>query len=280
VRIGVIVPMTSQPDTKTMVAWPDVRRFAEHAESVGVASLWVFDHLYSGYGDAEPEDIHEAWSVLTALAAVTSTAELGQLVTCASFRHPAVLAKTAVTVDEISGGRLTLGLGAGWYDREYHDFGFPTDHRASRFAETLDIVLPLLRGETVTVDGRFHQVRGVTLKPAPARRIPVLIAGQRPRMRSMIAAHADAWNTAWYAAPNELYATRTAEMRASMDEAGRDHTSMRWTVGMAWKADDMDANAAALDAFAALGVDDVIVNLGSASTDSLDRLAKTAATWL
>jgi probable F420-dependent oxidoreductase len=280
VRIGVIVPLAARRDTGEVPTWPEIRRFAEHAESIGVSSLWVFDHLYSGAGDAPPADIHEAWSILTALAAVTSRAELGQLVTCVSFRDPGVLAKAAVTVDAISGGRLTLGLGAGWYDREYHDFGLPTDHRATRFAEALDVILPLLRGETVTTQGTYHRVDGAVLKPAPQRRIPILIAGTGPRMRGLVAAHADAWNTAWYTEPDERMATLTGQMRASLDEAGRDQASLRWTVGMSWTKDRIDTNRKALENFAGQGVDDVIVALGTPSTKRLDQLAEAASAFL
>ena len=279
-RIGVTVPMTRQRDTDELPTWAEIRHFAEYAESLGFQSLWVFDHLYNGHGDETPTEIHEAWSILTALAAVTSRVELGQLVTCASFRNPGLLAKMATTVDEISSARLTLGLGAGWYDREYHDFGYPIDHRASRFAESLDIILPLLRGETVTLDGRFHQARDAVLVPTPSRRIPVLIAGQGPRMRRMVAEHADAWNTCWYAAPDERLTTRLAEMRSSLDEVSREHASLRWTVGVTATHEEDLAYAEALEGFADLGIDDLIVSTGSASLATLDRLAKLGSRWL
>jgi len=272
--------MTQQADTGTVPPWPVIRQYAEHAEGLGLHSLWIFDHLYSGHGDVTPEAIHEAWTLQSALAAATSRVELGQLVNCVTFRSPAVLAKMAVTADDISGSRLLLGLGAGWYDREYHDFGFRTDYRGTRFAEAMDIITPLLAGETVTYQGRFHQVENATLLPAPSRHIPVLIAGAGPRMRSLAAQHADAWNTAWYAEPDERFEARMADMRASLDEAGRDHASMRWTVGMSPKADSDGAYTAALDAFAEKGVDDLIVAVTGTDLGALDRLAKAAAAYL
>jgi len=279
-RIGVTIPMTVQADTGELPGWPEIRRFAQHAESLGFHSLWVFDHLYSGSDSTPAGPIHEAWSLEAALAAVTTRVELGQLVTCVSFRSPGVLAKVAATTDEISNGRLTLGLGAGWHDREYREFGFPTDHRGSRFAEAIDIILPLLAGETVTTDGRFHSVDGARLLPPPARRIPILIAGQGPRMRRMIAERADAWNTAWYRSPNERLAGNMAEMRSSLDEAGRDHGSLRWTVGMSPQPDDDPAVGDAIMSFADLNIDDLIVSVPSVSPEALDRLAKAAAPWL
>jgi probable F420-dependent oxidoreductase len=273
-RIGVIIPVTKTRDTETLPTFTQLRDFAQHAEGVSIDSAWVFDHLYAGYGDVPPDQIHEAWTVLSAIAATTSRIELGQLVTCVSFRSPALLAKMAVTVDEISGGRLTLGIGAGWYDREYHDFGFPIDHRGTRFDEALKIMLPLLRGEQVTFEGKYHQVRDVALLPPPSRRIPLLIAGQRPRMRGLIAQHADAWNTAWYPEPNDVMHGRMAEMRASMDEAGREHSSLRWTIGMASTNQTVDELAAAMRQFQKVGADDLIISLGTVDTKALDRVAE------
>jgi alkanesulfonate monooxygenase SsuD/methylene tetrahydromethanopterin reductase-like flavin-dependent oxidoreductase (luciferase family) len=118
--IGVVVPMSLSDGPGRMPTWPQVRAFGEHAEAVGLQSLWVCDHLLSGPSDG----IHEGWTILTALAASTNRVELGQLVMCTSFRRPALLAKMATTADAVSGGRLILGLGAGWYDPEYEAFGY------------------------------------------------------------------------------------------------------------------------------------------------------------
>src|SRR5215813_7118831 len=146
-----------------MPAWSEIRDYARHAEAIGLDSVWICDHLLSGPDDQRVEAILEAWTILSALAATTDRIELGQLVMCVSFRNPALLAKMAVTADAVSGGRLVLGLGAGWYDPEYQMYGFPTDHRGQRFAEALQIIAPLLRGETVTVAGRYHQVSEAVL---------------------------------------------------------------------------------------------------------------------
>ncbi|MGY0231913.1 LLM class flavin-dependent oxidoreductase [Longispora urticae] len=273
-RIGVIVPMTRLDDTGKLSTWAEVRGYARHAEAVGVDSLWVFDHLYSGHGDVPPDDIHEAWTMQAALAAVTDRVELGQLVTCMAFRPPALLAKMAVTVDEISAGRLTLGVGAGWYDREYEDFGYPTDQRGGRFAEALELLVPLLRGESVTFEGRHHRAAGATLMPAPARRIPLLIGGFRPRMLRLTARYADAWNTAWYPGPNERLAERLADLRAALDAEGRDPETLRVTVGMLAPQTDAGELATTIDAFAALGVvDDLIVMQTQQNPAALDLLA-------
>jgi alkanesulfonate monooxygenase SsuD/methylene tetrahydromethanopterin reductase-like flavin-dependent oxidoreductase (luciferase family) len=184
------------------------------------------------------EGIHESWTILAALAASTRRAELGQLVTCTSFRPPALLAKMATTADAVSGGRLILGLGAGWYDPEYTAFGYPTDHRAGRFEEAIAIIAPLVRGERVTVAGRWYQVREAVLCPPPDRPIPILVAAQGRRMLRLTARYADAWNTAWYGLPDQLLRRRLAGLHAALEAEGRDPATLRRTVGMeVWDPD-------------------------------------------
>src|SRR6266540_2222258 len=158
-RIGVVVPMSMSDGTGEVPSWPEVLAFTERAEALGLHSVWVCDHLISSPPGRPAEGIHEWWTILSALAASTSRVELGQLVMCASFRNPALLAKMAATADAVSKGRLILGLGAGWYDPEYEAFGYPTDHRVGRFEEALRIIGPLLRGESVAFNGRYHEGR-------------------------------------------------------------------------------------------------------------------------
>ena len=130
-----------------MPRWSDLKAMAQCAEAVGFNSLWVPDHLMCAHpatGEARLA-VWECWSVLAALAAATNDIELGTFVACTSFRNPALLAKMADTVDEISNGRLILGLGAGWMEAEFRAFGYPFDNRVGRFEEALQIIYPLLR---------------------------------------------------------------------------------------------------------------------------------------
>lgn len=150
-----MVPMSAS-DGSQMPRWLDILGFAQHAEQLAFDSLWVCDHFISDPGDKPIEGIHEAWTILSALAVSTTRVELGQLVMCASFRSPGLLAKMAATADAVSGGRLLLGLGAGSYDAEFKAFGYPTDHRASRLEEAIQILNELLDGQRVTFNGRFH----------------------------------------------------------------------------------------------------------------------------
>jgi alkanesulfonate monooxygenase SsuD/methylene tetrahydromethanopterin reductase-like flavin-dependent oxidoreductase (luciferase family) len=285
-RIGVVVPMAVSDGPGRMPTWPQVRTFAQHAEAVGLHSLWVCDHLLSGPPD---DGIHEGWTILAALAASTSRVELGQLVMCTSFRPPALLAKMATTADAVSGGRLILGLGAGWYDPEYQAFGYPTDHRVGRFEEAIAIIGPLLRGERVTLAGRYHQVRDAVVHPPPERPIPILVAAKGRRMLRLTARYADAWNTAWFGLPDDLLQRRLAELNAALEAEGRDPATLRRTVGMEVRDPEatapggdpgegfggaVDELARAVDAYEQLGIDDLILQLEPKTTRSLDRVAE------
>ena len=156
------------PETEYEVRWSELKAMAQLAESAGFDSLWVGDHLL--YRDEEgTRGPWEAWSQLAALAAVTERMELGPLVAATSFHNPAMLAKKAATLDEISGGRLILGLGAGWNETEYSAYGFPYDHRVDRFAEAFTIIRTLLREGAIDFDGQFYQARDCELLPRGPR---------------------------------------------------------------------------------------------------------------
>jgi alkanesulfonate monooxygenase SsuD/methylene tetrahydromethanopterin reductase-like flavin-dependent oxidoreductase (luciferase family) len=281
-----MVPMSFSDGLGRMPAWPDIRAFAEHAEAAGLDSVWVSDHFFGSMPGAPLEGVHEAWTIVSALATATSRVEVGQLVTCASYRNPGLLAKMAVTADAVSGGRLVLGVGAGWHDPEYDAFGYATDHRVSRFEEALDIIVPLLHGETVSFIGRYHRVADAVLLPQPDRRIPLLVAGNGPRMLRLTAHHADAWNTAWFARPNERLRTRIAALEAALEAESRDPSTLRRTLGMyvadpAHSPDESNAFtgsvselAETLASFGGLGFADVIVVLEPMNALSLDRLAE------
>jgi probable F420-dependent oxidoreductase len=181
--------------------WNNLKAMARHAEAAGFDSLWVADHLVFPLStpDEPSPGRWECWSVLAALAAVTSRVELGTLVICTSFRNPALLAKMADTVEEISDGRLTLGLGSGWFEAEYQAFGYPFDHRLARFEESLQIIQGLLRGGAIDFRGQYHQVRDLELRPRGPRPggPPILIGARadRPRSLRLTAQYADQWNT-------------------------------------------------------------------------------------
>src|SRR5262245_2693590 len=172
---------------------------ARAAEDVGFDTLWLGDHLLYRYGDGSTRGPWEVWTMLSAIAASTSRIRLGPLVAAAGFHSPPMLAKLAATVDEISGGRLIVGLGAGWNETEFRAFGFPFDQRISRFEEAFTIIRTLLRDGAIDFDGRFYQARDCVLLPPPAREggPPLMVGSIGPRMLQITLPYVDLWNV-WY----------------------------------------------------------------------------------
>ena len=287
-KIGAILRAAEVDGDDGTPPWDDVRAFALAAEDRGLDSVWMWDHFFHRAPDGSIEGMHEAWTILSALAAATTRVELGTLVMCTSFRSPGLLAKMAATLDGVSGGRLILGIGAGWYDAEYQAFGFPLDRRVARFEETLRIVRSLLDGDTVTFTGEFNQLEGAVLAPAPARRIPVLVAGDGPRMLRLTARHADAWNVAWYGLPDEGLRSMLSAFDEVLDAEGRDPADVQRTVGVTIRdpAEPVQVDeehafrgsvgemAVVFDDYAQLGVDHLILEIGPKTEASLDRVAE------
>lgn len=218
-RVGIQLP-----EVEREVRWPEYVSMARTAEEVGFDSVWLGDHLLYRDDDRPERGPWEAWTMLAALAAVTERVRLGPLVASAAFHAPAMLAKLAATVDEVSGGRLVLGIGAGWNEVEFRAFGFPFDHRVDRFAEAFEIALRLLSGDRVTLDGRYHRVEDVVLLPRPARRVPLMLGSTGERMMSIALPHVDMWNT-WfdlYGNTPEGFAAESAKVTAAAERVGRD----------------------------------------------------------
>src|SRR3954453_18881635 len=143
-RVGVVLPIGEDDAGGGIADYPAIRAVAVAAEAGGFGSVWVFDHLLYRF-DGEESGIHECWTILSAIAEATSRVELGTIVMCTGFRNAALLAKMAATLDSVSGGRLILGIGSGWHDPEFEAFGYPTDHKVSRFEEALTVITDLVR---------------------------------------------------------------------------------------------------------------------------------------
>lgn len=200
-KVGLILPETERQMNGGSARWRDLLEMAHLAEEIGADSLWITDHLIHRVPGEEQRGMWECWSLISALAAVTEKPEIGTLVLCNSFRNPALLAKMADTVEEISNGRLILGIGAGWNKPEYDAFGYPFDHRTERFAEALTILTGLLRDGHIDFDGTYYQARDCELRPrGPRPQGPPIMVGASqagPRMLELTARHADGWNT-WF----------------------------------------------------------------------------------
>jgi F420-dependent oxidoreductase-like protein len=221
------------------------------AEDLGFDHAWIVDHLVDTDGPPS-HPIHEAWTLLAAIAARTSRIRLGVLVTSNTFRHPAVLLKSAVTVDHISGGRLILGLGTGWHADEHRRYGIALPEpaeRVDRFEEAVELISLLMSQERTTFTGRHYQLDDAPLEPRPLQtpRIPILIAAHRPRMLRLAARYADQWDT-FAAMPDTAtdgVETELAERIRYLDDAcraiGRDPAEIRrstWATAAALRSED------------------------------------------
>lgn len=288
-KIGLMLPLA---DDET-AGFADLRTMALAAEESGLDSVWGADHLIFRE-DGETTGIHECWTVLTAIAAVTSRVEIGPLVLALPFRNPALTAKMAAELDEVSGGRLILGVGCGWHRPEFDAFGYPFDHRVSRFDEALQVLVPLLREDRVTFSGRYHQAADAELRPRPIREggPPILIAGKRPRMLELVARYADQWNAAWYGHPDEAHELRErlTNLRAALSAAGRDPATLEITIGIFVAFDGADADAPkrairgsldevadALAGYAALGAAHLIAHAFPRTASAVRQLGEAAA---
>ena len=224
------------PEIEREVRWPEMLDMIRAVEDLGYDSVWVGEHLLYRWAARPPRGPWEAWSLLAAIAASTSRIEFGPLVACTSFHNPALLAKQASTIDEISGGRLILGLGAGWNEAEFRAFGFPFDHRVDRFEEAFTIIRTLLQEGAIDFDGTYYQARDCELLPRGPRPNgpPLMIGSNGPRMLRIAAPHVQAWNS-WFAdtdnSPGGVPKLRDLVDQACRD-VGRDPAEIERTVAV------------------------------------------------
>ena len=293
-KIGLMLPIGEDEVTGRPPSFDHLRAMTVAAEDGGLDSVWCADHvLFRSKDEDVTRGIHEAWTLLSALAAVTTRVELGPLVLCVPFRNPAMTAKMAATFEEVSVGRLLLGLGCGWHEPEFDAFGLPFDHRVSRFEEALEIILPMLRTGSASFAGRWHRAERADLVPRGPRPDgpPILIAGKQPRMLQLVARHADMWNAAWYGHPDDAteLRERIARLRTALDSEGRRPETLALTAGIFVRfADDDDAPenaisgsrddiADALAGYAELGMSHLIVHLWPRTPEGVAELARAAA---
>jgi probable F420-dependent oxidoreductase len=223
------------------ITFAEMASWARRAEAIGFDSVWVSDHFFysfARYGaDPAPISALEPVTALAGVAAVTERVRLGTLVLCSPFRHPAMVAKMANTLDAISGGRLDLGVGAGWLEDEFTAFGYPFGEVGERFAilqETLEVLEALGSGEPVTFDGPTVSLRGARALPRAVQKpgVPVWVGGKGgPRLLGLAARHAVGWNAVWRWSP-EAYGERAAVAARACEGVGRDPASFRLSVGL------------------------------------------------
>lgn len=268
----------------------DIQEMARVAEDVGFDSFWLADHLLYRFPDSGENGAWEVFTFLSGVAATTKRIQLGPLVACTSFRNPAMLAKMADALDDISEGRFILGLGAGWHQPEYDAFGYPFDHKASRFEEALDIIVPLLREGQVDFKGKYYEARECALRPrGPSRQgPPIWIGASKPRMLRLVAQRADAWNTVWHKTP-EGVTRRYAGMVEACAEVGRDPSTLELTAGTFARilapgearpegetgiCGEPEEVAQAIQGFAAVGVKHLVVVVSPEDVHGIERFGE------
>jgi len=239
-RLGLALPHYDTSFANRPLSWAAVRDAAVAAERAGFDSVWVSDHLFLDWekygGPRERQGALECWTTLSALAAATQKVRLGSLTICNDLRSPALLAKMAASLDLLSGGRLDLGLGAGWYEPEYEAAGIDYDDagtRIRRLREAATIIGRLLEGEEVTFAGDHYSTEGAIVRPRPRQtpRPPIWIGGKGDFLLKTAARVADGWNFSWLGS-TDTYRERSAAAAAACEAVGRDPKTLRRTVGV------------------------------------------------
>ncbi|HET7676902.1 MAG TPA: LLM class flavin-dependent oxidoreductase [Candidatus Limnocylindrales bacterium] len=225
--------------------WPELSSIARQVDRLGYDYLLVWDHLYAIFGDPY-QPIYEGWTTLGALATITERARIGLMVGANTFRNPALVAKSAVTLDHVSGGRAILGLGGAWFGLEHEahglDFGSGFGERLDRLDEACSIVRPLLDGQEVTHDGPCYRTERLVCRPGPVQpRLPIMIggSGERKTLRT-VARYADIWNGM---GPVELMARKVDVLESWCTEVGRDPASIERTLACKLVIRDSEAEA-------------------------------------
>ncbi len=278
------------PEVERVARWPELEEMARAIEAGGFDSIWVGDHLLYRT-ESDERGPWEAWTQLAAIAAVTRRVEIGPLVAALPFHEPAMLAKMASTVDEISGGRLVFGIGAGWNRTEFDAFGIPYQRRVDRFSDSFEIIRRLMGGESVTWDSEFSRLDRCVLLPSSRRPgpPPFMVGSNGPRMLSLTLPYVQSWNSWFTAFDNDP--DRLPELLRRIDDAcelaGRDPGSVERTVALLIELDGAlgrrgadvspiagsDAEiVAALDRVAKAGISHVQLVLDPITLVSIERM--------
>jgi alkanesulfonate monooxygenase SsuD/methylene tetrahydromethanopterin reductase-like flavin-dependent oxidoreductase (luciferase family) len=234
-EIGVCIPVYQYGEERLTPRWPEIRQAAINAEQMGMDTLWVPDELLWRSNTPSPTGFWDGVSMAAAAAAVTSRIKIGSWVLSALHRNPGIIAKTAETLDEISGGRFVFGLGAGHADSQSRAFGLADDKPSARFEEALQIIVSLMREGRANFEGTYHSAHDLVQRPLGPRpgRIPLLIGGQRPRGIRNAAQHADIWST--YAEEHstlEELGPRVVIFETICEEIGRDPATVGRAAGL------------------------------------------------
>lgn len=234
------------------------------ADEIGLDSAWVFDHFIPLYGSQDGPCM-DGWTLLAGLAAHTSRVRVGILVTGNTYRNPALLAKQAVTVDTISGGRLDFGVGAGWFEREHDAYGItfpPLKERVERFAEAMAVIDSLMKNQRSNFDGKYYRLHDAPFAPKPRQHIPIVIGASGPKMLKIVAQYADIWDTLGGDVSPEQVGAMAAQVEQNCRAIGRDPGSIRWQLSAGGhNVENVDTFRRFVADFSAVGVSDFVFDL-------------------
>lgn len=281
--LGLMIPIGEKSHFGETPRFTDMVEMARVARNVGFEAIWFADHF--SFEDADSDEVRgvwECWTMMAAVAAQVPDVQIGALVACTGFRNPGLIAKMTEAIDEISGGRFILGLGAGWHKPEYDQFGFPFDHRVSRFEDALGIIQPMLREGKADYQGRFYQANEAVNRPRGPRDTgaPILVGSSGDRMLGLIAKYADAWNTVWHSDPAKV-AALLPKVDAACAAVGREPKSLIRTAGGNFAMDgymqrrpnpvegDADDMAARLGEFRDLGLAHFVCGLDPCTPETI-----------
>ncbi|MDY0913413.1 LLM class F420-dependent oxidoreductase [Rathayibacter festucae] len=230
-RFGLFIPQGWRHDLVGIDPadqWRTMRDLAQHADDGPWESVWVYDHFHT-VPVATEEATHEAWTLMAAFAAATSRVRLGQMCTCMSYRNPAHLAKIATTVDIVSGGRVEMGIGGGWYEHEWRAYGYgfpPIAERLGRLDEGVQIMRQAWTEGVSTLDGRYYQVDGAVNRPLPLQQggIPLWVAGGGEKVTLRIAAQYAQYTN--FAGAPEAFDHKSAVLRGHCERLGTDYSAI------------------------------------------------------
>jgi alkanesulfonate monooxygenase SsuD/methylene tetrahydromethanopterin reductase-like flavin-dependent oxidoreductase (luciferase family) len=240
--LGLMVPVSERHVFPGTPRFADVLNISQHAAGAGFEILWIADH-FSFPDENGLRGAWDAWTLMAALAASVPDVHIGPMVACSAYRNPGVIAKMTEMIDEISGGRFILGLGAGWQEDEYKQFGIQFEPRVSQFEEALTIIHGLLREGEADLQGKYYQANQAKNLPRGPRPhgAPILIGSSGKRMLSLLARYADAWNTGWYGSTDGI-AEKIAAVDAACEAAGRDPATVVKTVAISVAMDGYTGN--------------------------------------
>jgi alkanesulfonate monooxygenase SsuD/methylene tetrahydromethanopterin reductase-like flavin-dependent oxidoreductase (luciferase family) len=250
-ELGIVLPMEESWTDGATPRWVEIHDLALRAEKIGFDTVWIPDELLWRPADGGVRGWWECVAMSGAVAAATSRVKVGTWILSALHRNPGITAKAVETLDEISGGRFVFGLGSGHAGRQAHAFGLPEDHVVGRFAEAIEIIIPLLRQGRAEFEGTFHAARDLEHRPVGPRagRIPIMIGAKGPKMLRLAALHADIWS--WYVEERSdltEFGPRLAAIEAACLEVGRDPATIGRSAGIVVEPTSVTGAAEALAA--------------------------------